>query len=89
MTDVDLMELRQFVNERLTAMHLRPQMWAWSKEAFALQVTLLAEVMSKDYKSQRLLDKFFPGTNRIPNEAFDDAWAHRIVKIARDELPSA
>jgi hypothetical protein len=85
-------ELRQFVEDRLTAMHARPAMWAGSKEAFVLQVVLLVEVMSPDnvqWKPSHLLAKFFPGPgpNRIPDEPVDDVWARRIVEIAREELP--
>lgn len=80
-------DLRQFVDDRLVAMHARPGMWAGSKEAFALQVALLVEIVSEDFECQRLLKKFFPGSNSIPSEQLDDAWARGIVEIARKELP--
>ena len=79
--------MRPFVDDRLSAMHARPGMWAYSKEAFALQVALLVEVVSNDFSCARLLSKFFPGTNAVPKEGFDDAWARSIVEIARKELP--
>ena len=79
--------LRPFVDERLCAMHARPKMWAGNKESFALQVALLVEVVSSDFSCAQLLSKFFPGTNAVPTEDFDDAWAHAIIEIARKELP--
>lgn len=79
--------LRSFVDERLSAMHARPHMWATSKEGFVLQVALLVEVVSSDFSCAQLLSKFFPGTNAVPKEGFDDAWARSIVDVARKELP--
>ena len=79
---------RQFVDDRLVAMHAHPGMWSGSKEAFALQVMLLVEIVSDDnFEGQRLLKKFFPGTNGVTNEPIDDEWARRAVEIARKELP--
>jgi hypothetical protein len=85
-------DLRQFVEERLTAMHARPHMWAWTKEGFALQVALLVEVLAgEDFESQHLLGKLFPENKEgvVPSASgsFDDAWAHGVVEIARQELP--
>lgn len=79
-------DLRQFVDDRLTAMHARPGMWAGSKEAFALQVVLLVEIVSENFECRRLLAKFFPGTNRVSSDPLDDAWARGIVEIARAAL---
>jgi len=80
-------DLRQFVEDRLTAMHARPGMWAGSKEAFALQVLLLVEIVSKDdFDKRRLLRKFFPGTNTVANEPIEDGWARHVVDTAREEL---
>ena len=85
-------DLRQFVEERLDAMHARPRMWAWTKEGFALQVVLLVEVLAgEDFKGQHLLGKMFPenknGDVASASGSFDDAWAHGVVEIARQELP--
>lgn len=79
-------DLKQFVDSRLTAMHATPDMWAGSKESFALQVALLVEIATEDFEVHRLLKKFFPGTNRISGDPFDDEWARNIIEIARKEL---
>ena len=79
---------RQFAEEHLNEMHARPGMWASSKEAFVLQILLLVEIATgcDAVDLHRLLREFFPGTNAVPNEPFDDAWARQIVEIARKEL---
>lgn len=79
-------DLRKFVDDRLTAMHDRPHLWSWSKEAFALQVMLLVEIVSGDIKNRDLLSKFFQGTC-VSNDHIDEAWARSVVEIARKELP--
>ena len=85
-------DLRCFVDDRLTAMYARPGMWAGSKEAFALQVTLLVEIASRldcqqPAKAHALLQKFFPGASSVPSEQIDDTWARAVIEIARKELP--
>lgn len=81
-------DLRQFVDERLSVMHARPRMWAGSKEAFALQLLLLVEIVAEEnFDCRSLLGKLFPGTNAISNDPIDDAWARGAVEIARKELP--
>jgi hypothetical protein len=80
---------RQFVDARLTAMHARPRIWAWSKEAFALQIILLIEIalnFPEAFDAQSLLQKFLPDTTVSSKDWVDDTWARSVIEIVRKEL---
>jgi len=58
-------------------------MWAWTKEAFAAQVTLLVEFASDvAWDPVQCVQKIFPqGTTG--SEHLDDVWAHGVIDAVR------
>jgi hypothetical protein len=79
-------DVRAFVERRLGEMLDRPKMWAWTKEAYAAQVTLLVEFASDaTWDPKRFMQGLFPG-NTTGSEHLDDAWVRAVVEAARQEL---
>ena len=73
----------RFVHDRLANMHATPQMFAGTKEAFGLQLVLLAEMVGVD-TCELMVALFGPGG--VPNEDLDDTWAQERVGILSDIL---
>lgn len=77
-------DLRSFVERRLLEMRSCPHMWAWTKEGFAMQVSLLVEIVS-DADPSRFIQQIFPqGTSG--SERLDDTWACEVIDVACVEL---
>ena len=74
----------RFVQDRLANMHATPQRFAGTKEAFGLQLVLLAEMVGGVDQNELMVAIFGPGG--VPNEDLDDAWAQARVGILSDIL---
>jgi hypothetical protein len=77
--------MREFVHTRLDAMRHRPSMWAGTKEAFGLQLVLLAEVfrLGAMTRSHELMLLIFGPGNTVPRDDIDETWARDRVDIVR------
>ena len=74
------------MEQRLGEMCDRPRMWAWTKEAFAAQVTLLVEFASDAaWDPKRFMQRLFSG-NSAGIEPIDDVWVLSVILAARQEL---
>lgn len=83
--------LKIFIAGRLDEMAARPQMWAGTKEAFVLQLILLAEVSwigtpERFAIHQQAMTRTLWGPElgcAIPVDALTEEWARNCVVIAR------
>jgi len=85
--------MMDFIKQRLADMHRHPAMWAWTREAFGMQVLLLAEVacaagaLREDRRGLDHLKIEVLGhdTSRLAERLVDD-WARMAVEIVRGFL---
>lgn len=79
----------EFARARFESMSDRPRMWAGTKEAFALQLVLLVEIVQLPDamgNDTHLMTKLFGPGNAVPQDALTDEWAHQSVAIIRKHL---
>ena len=88
------MNIKSFVDERLTLMSHRPLMWAGTTGEFILQLLLLVEVSLLEHglgaishaQLNELGYKLGKG-NLLPNVPLEEDWAKSRVETARAYLP--